>query len=83
MVIKLRIWIAMKYENTFLSRPDHMSSSASIFDQNSICIQDYNLCSMKPQFDSQQILQKRNEKHYICIGYNAKKLLRKNVRRHF
>ena len=66
----------MKCENTFLSRPDYMSSSASIFDQNSICIQDYNPCSIESQFDSQQVPQKRDEKHYICIGYNAKKLLK-------
>ena len=53
-----------------------MSSSASIFDQNSICIQDYNPCSIESQFDSHQVPQKHDKKHYICIGYNAKKLLK-------
>lgn len=53
----------MRCENTFLSRLDYMLSSASIFDQNSICIQDYDPSSIKAEFDSQKISQKHDEQH--------------------
>ena len=61
---------------TFRSSPDYMSSSASIYRQNFKCYQEYDYGTLLSKFDFKEIPQKRDERNYISIGHNAKKILR-------
>ena len=77
MVVQVDFRKAFQCDSTFLNKTDYMSSSASIYNQRYMCIQDPDpvLC-LNLKFNSQNIPQKRDDMHYISLGHNAKKLLK-------
>ena len=76
MVVQLIFRKAIECHGTFLNNTDYMSSSASIYNQRYMCIQDYDPICLNLKFNTQNIPQKRDDLHYISVGHNAKKLLK-------